>query len=149
MLILKYLFSKTYSKWYLLSFSWLTCTIWFDVTIFSGPVGGEEVCCCLGLRFKGLNFFDLLCCTTDLNSWLLLVPFDALEDDDDRFFPLRARLPLIVWTCFFELSVNVLTDVWWWLLSWTLAFLLVLWSLELSLRIMHYILVCVSSIAEN
>ena len=93
---------KTYSKWYFLSFSWLTCTIWFEVMIFNGSESVEEDVCCLGLRFNGLNVFGtFLWWKEGLNVWTELLDFEELDEDDVLFLPLRALLPLIGLLCFF------------------------------------------------
>ena len=106
---------ETYSKWYFRSFSWLTCTIWLDVTRWRGSAS-DGISCCLGLRFKGWNFFGFLFWTTGLKPWEEVVDFDiCLDDEDGRFLPLRVRLPLINWAAFLSFAVNVFEDaVWWW-----------------------------------
>ena len=102
--------TETYSKWYFLSFSWLTCTIWLDVTRWRGSAS-DTISCCLGLRFKGLNFFGFLFWTTGLKPWEEVDAFNiCLDDEDGRFLPLRVRLPLINWATFLSFSVNVFED---------------------------------------
>ena len=107
---------ETYSKWYFRSFSWLTCTIWLDVTRWRGSAS-DGISCCLGLRFKGWNFFGFLFWTTGLKPWEEVVDFNiCLDDDDGRFLPLRVRLPLINCAAFLSFAVNVFEDaVWSWL----------------------------------
>ena len=143
---------ETYSKWYFRSFSWLTCTIWLDVTRWRGSAS-DGISCCLGLRFKGWNFFGFLFWTTGLKPWEEVVDFNiCLDDDDGRFLPLRVRLPLINCAAFLSFAVNVFEDaVWSWLSvsEWSAAaFLFGRRSLENAYQNTYtmYIYVCVNNI---
>ena len=114
----------TYSKWYFLSFSWLTCTIWFEVMTFKASEDGRDFCC-LGFRFNGLNLFEdfLFWWKDGLNVWEELIDFNASELV--LFLPFRVRLPLIDLVCFFSLLCVSSSKS----LPWS-AFLLVLRSLK-------------------
>ena len=113
----------TYSKWYFLSFSWLTCTIWFEVMTFKASADGRDFCC-LGFRFNGLNLFeDFLWWKEGLNDWEELIDFNASEFV--LFLPFLVRLPLIDFVCFFSMLFSLSTES----LAWS-AFLLVLRSLK-------------------
>ena len=114
----------TYSKWYFLSFSWLTCTIWFEVMTFKSSEVGRDFCC-LGFRFNGLNLFEdfRFWWKEGINVWLELIDFSASEFV--LFLPFRVRLPLIDLVCFFSLLCVPSSKS----LPWS-AFLLVLRSLK-------------------
>ena len=116
----------TYSKWYFLSFSRLTCTIWFEVMTFKASEDGRDFCC-HGFRFNGLNLFEdfLFWWKKGLNAWLELIDFSASEFV--LFLPFRVRLPLIDLLCFFSLLWVSSSKS----LLWS-AFLLVLKSLKMK-----------------
>ena len=127
---------KTYSKWYFLSFSWLTCTIWFEVTTFNGSERDAGVFCCFGVRFIILNFLGLLWWTAGCKFGECFGDSIDLDDLDPLLLPLRVRLALPSWVRFLEPSGNVSVKVCFWFFCLTklplITFRLGLRSLKLQ-----------------